>query len=183
MGNQTASYDFLKECLTIEVLRGRKEFSWVRVIRRCLSEHKKRYNFWWRVANYLYTKDGKFNKKIASRINRKLTFKYHTEIELGTQIGTGLLIGHHGGILVTNRATIGKNFNIRQNTTIGLKKNNNDRLTIGDNVNVGANSCIIGEKLIIGDNVTIGAMSFVNKDIPSDCIYYTEKISKTVFKQ
>jgi serine acetyltransferase len=46
-------------------------------------------------------------------------------------------------------------------------------LRIGDNVEIGANVCIVGE-INIGNNVTIGAQAFVNKDIPDDTIYYTE---------
>ena len=40
---------------------------------------------------------------------------------------------------------------------------------IGDNVNIGSNSCIIGE-LSIGDNVIIGAGSVVVKDVPSNVV-------------
>ncbi|MEB8564653.1 DapH/DapD/GlmU-related protein, partial [Salmonella enterica subsp. enterica serovar Lubbock] len=36
-----------------------------------------------------------------------------------------------------------------------------DFIIIGNNVDIGANTCIIGS-ITIGDNVTIGAMSFVN---------------------
>lgn len=48
-------------------------------------------------------------------------------------------------------------------------------LVIGDNVSVGANSCIIADSLSIGDNVTIGAMSFVNKSIPADSTFYNAR--------
>lgn len=40
---------------------------------------------------------------------------------------------------------------------------------IGDNVNIGSNSCIIGE-ISIGDNVIIGAGSIVIKDVPSNVV-------------
>ncbi|WP_243739111.1 hypothetical protein [Buttiauxella sp. JUb87] len=58
--------------------------------------------------------------------------------------------------------------NIRQNTTIGRKSSRGDiGITfIGDNADIGAHSCIIG------DNVTIGAMTFVNKDIPDNSVIY-----------
>lgn len=42
---------------------------------------------------------------------------------------------------------------------------------IGDNVDIGAHSCIIGD-INIGHNVTIGAMTFVNKDVPDNSIIY-----------
>lgn len=41
--------------------------------------------------------------------------------------------------------------------------------TIGDNVNIGSNTCIIGG-VSIGDNVVIGAGSVVVKDVPSNVV-------------
>jgi acetyltransferase-like isoleucine patch superfamily enzyme len=40
---------------------------------------------------------------------------------------------------------------------------------IGSNVQIGANS-VIAPGVTIGNNVIIGALSFVNKDIPSNCV-------------
>lgn len=40
---------------------------------------------------------------------------------------------------------------------------------IGSNVQIGANS-VIAPGVTIGDNVIIGALSFVNRDIPSNCV-------------
>ncbi|WCF12923.1 serine acetyltransferase [Edwardsiella piscicida] len=60
--------------------------------------------------------------------------------------------------------------------TIGVKQNDQaGKIYIGDNVEIGANCCIIGDDLHIGDNVTIGAMSFINKDIPANHTVYTPK--------
>ena len=80
-------------------------------------------------------------------------------------------------MVITGSVKIGKNFFIRQNTTIGIKTLGLDTydLIIGDNVSVGANSCIIADTLRIGDNVTIGAMSFVNKDIPEGTTFYNAR--------
>ncbi|CCK15710.1 Serine acetyltransferase [Cronobacter universalis NCTC 9529] len=52
---------------------------------------------------------------------------------------------------------------------------------IGDNVSIGASSCIIADQISIGNNVVIGAMSFINKDIPDNCTVVTEKT--TIIKQ
>ena len=41
--------------------------------------------------------------------------------------------------------------------------------TIGNNVNIGSNTCIIGG-ISIGDNVIIGAGSVVVKDVPSNVV-------------
>lgn len=68
-----------------------------------------------------------------------------------------------------------------QNVTIGQNKGSkNPFIIIGNNTKILTGSCIIGESLIIGDNVTIGAMSFINKDLPSNCTVYTEKTNKII---
>lgn len=79
-------------------------------------------------------------------------------------------------IVVRAESVIEKNINLGQNTTIGRKdsKNPGGKVFIGDNCDIGAHTCIIGD-IRIGDNVTIGAMSFVNKDMPGDSIVYSEK--------
>lgn len=51
-----------------------------------------------------------------------------------------------------------------------------DKTIIGDNVEIGAHSCIIGD-VRIGDNVIIGAMSFINKDIPENSVVYCDKVT------
>lgn len=114
------------------------------------------------------------------RVGNKILYKYHKlkfhhlkekygcNIPCETQIGDGLVIVHHGGIVINQGTKIGKNFKIRQNTTIGNDGVCNDNSPIiGDNVTVYANVVIFG-KIRIGDNVVIGAGSVVCKDIPSN---------------
>lgn len=85
-------------------------------------------------------------------------------------------INHYVGIVIRAECKIGKNLNIRQNTTIGRKDSSSDMgmTIIGDNVDIGAHSCIIGD-INIGDNAKIGAASFINKDIPGNCVVFTHK--------
>lgn len=82
-----------------------------------------------------------------------------------TKIGYGLYIGHGGPIVVNKTAVIGNNCNLSQFTTIG--SNCYCAATIGDNVYIGPNVCVI-EDVKIGNNVTIGAGSVVTKDIPDN---------------
>lgn len=77
----------------------------------------------------------------------------------------------HSFSTICNAKSIGENFTIRQNTTIGNKIDGRNDLvpTIGNNVIVGANVVIIGD-IKIGNNVIIGAGSVVLKDIPDNAI-------------
>lgn len=87
-----------------------------------------------------------------------------------TKIGKRCMIVHPIGTFI-NAKQIGENFCVRQNTTIGNKIDGRNDLipTIGDNVVVGANVCILGN-ITIGNNVIIGAGSIVVKDIPDNTI-------------
>ncbi|MCM1323831.1 MAG: serine acetyltransferase [Acetobacter sp.] len=71
---------------------------------------------------------------------------------------------HQVGIVISDRATIGKNCTIYQNVTIGRK--GEYAPTLGDNVTIYANAVVIGN-VHIGDNAVIGAGSIVLKDIPA----------------
>ncbi|WP_118986744.1 serine O-acetyltransferase [Photorhabdus sp. CRCIA-P01] len=170
-----SSIEHLKRCLMVEVVCSDiKKFTWGRAIRRTWQYPKRRFNFWWRIANYLYLSNK--TPKLAEYINNKLRSKYGCDIGLGAQIGVGLSIYHYVGLVITNRAIIGENFKVRQNTTIGVQSTYNDGgVTIGDNVTIGANVCIIGNYITIGNNVLIGAISFINKNISSNSVCYTPK--------
>ena len=179
---------FLKECLRVEVIGGKcKKFSWARALRHAWRQPKRRFLFWWRIASYLFETSGKRGKRLATIINRRLIRKYNTEIGLGAKIKPGLCIAHYNGIVISSYCEIGNNFLIRQNTTIGIKifgkKDDEYKITIGDNVSIGANSCIISDVLTIGNNVQLGAMSFVNKDIPDNCICYTKRTNELLIRE
>lgn len=122
----------------------------------------------------MYSDTKSFSRKAARKIQRKLISEYNIEIMLGAKIGVNPFIQHFTGIVISNKANIGDNMVIRQCVTIGVRKTDNHSGTIhiGKNVRIGANSCIIGDSINIGDNVIIGAMSFVNKNIPANTIFY-----------
>lgn len=174
----------LHECLRYEVMMSSKSFSWLRTIHKAFKCPERRYYFWWRIASYLYKTDK--SQYIAKRINRSISLKYGTEIQLPAYIGPGMIISHHHGIVINGAAIIGKSFRIRQNVTIGIsgssKNNTSPSIIIGDNVEIGANSCLISDSLKIGNNVTIGAMSFINKDVPDNCTVFTKKTNEIIVK-
>lgn len=96
--------------------------------------------------------------------NPKVNFYINSE----TEIGIGIVLMHPFSTII-NANKIGKNFYIRQNSTLGDKHSHYNRPYIGDNVICGANVNIIGG-VHIGNNVIIGAGSVVVKDIPNNSI-------------
>ena len=81
-------------------------------------------------------------------------------------IGKGFFI-EHGFSTIISAESLGMNFHINQNCTIGWSNAGAPR--IGDNVKVHCNSVIIGN-INIGDNTTIGAGAVVTKTIPDNCV-------------
>jgi serine acetyltransferase len=177
----------LRRFLLIEILGGAdRRFSWWKLWRRVAKGGSKNYLFWFRIAQYLYAKDGAFLRSMGKRINRRLIRRFGVEIMLGIEIGEGFLLGHPVGVVVNSGCLIGRNFVLRQNTTIGTTETEvgqHRNIIIGDNVDIGANSCIIGSGLRIGSNVKIGAMSFVNRDIPDNCTFVTVKQGRLIENQ
>lgn len=86
------------------------------------------------------------------------------------RIGGGVFLAHPYGTII-NASSVGENFSVRQCTTIGNKRDGDGRKgpTIGNNVTLGANVCIVGD-IIIGNNVVVGAGSVVVKNVPDNCV-------------
>lgn len=120
-------------------------------------------------------------KSIASRILRipyAVFYKAMTEvvlsleIPLSVDIGKGVKIRHGFGIVVHANASIGENVTLRQGVTIGAKHTGDHKAPkIGNNVEFGANSIVIGD-ISIGDNTIIAAGSVIYRDIPPNSIAY-----------
>jgi len=88
-------------------------------------------------------------------------------------IGKGLSLFHGHALVINQGVIIGEGCTLRNSTTIGHKKLADGSFSkcprIGNNVDIGANVCIIGD-VTIGDNVVIGAGSVVTKNILSNCV-------------
>lgn len=95
------------------------------------------------------------------------------EIPYTVRIGKNLFLAHGQALVVIHGATIGDNCVLRQSTTIGIKRNADGTYSrcpvIGNNVEIGANACIIGD-IRIGNNVVIGAGAVVVKNVPDNSI-------------
>ncbi|ELO0860328.1 LbetaH domain-containing protein [Citrobacter amalonaticus] len=86
---------------------------------------------------------------------------------------------------------IGDFADLKQGITIGLRTDSADAMiVIGDHVDIGCNSSILGGKVTIGNNVTIGAHSLVLQNIPSNTVYknkimpvYTSKLPQPEYQE
>ena len=81
---------------------------------------------------------------------------------------------HKGiGVVIGKGVKLGENVTIYQNTTIGDNFDGNYP-KIEKNVVIGANCVIVGN-ISVGMNSIIGANSFINKDVPANCLAYNKK--------
>ena len=122
--------------------------------------HCFRYSFWLRMSKWRG-----FWGVISRQLHKHYSIKYGIQIPASTKIGYGFYIGHGVGIVINGGTTIGNNVNISQFLSIGTNKRT--PATIGDNVYIGPNVCIV-EDVKIGSNTTIGAGSVVIRDIPEN---------------
>ena len=91
------------------------------------------------------------------------------ELNHKASIGPGLKLFHGTALVIHGGAVIGSHCTLRHCTTIGMKSSPDDVPLIGDHVDVGCNSVIIG-RIKIGDGAVIGAGSVVVKDVPAGAV-------------
>ena len=127
-----------------------------------------KYTLWMRLCAYLHAhKILKIFFLFAWLIYYHYQIKFSIAISYQEKIGTGLYIGHHGGIVTNAEAPIGANCNLSHGVTIGVTRRGEYKgiPVIGNNVYIGPGAKIIG-KVRIGDHAAIGANAVVNKDLP-----------------
>lgn len=95
-----------------------------------------------------------------------MSHQFCLDISYRMKLGKGFHMPHAQCIVISYKTVIGDNFTIYHSTSIGADRGNG--ATIGNNVYMGPNSCIVNDCLI-GNNVKIGAGAVVVKDIPDDC--------------
>lgn len=83
------------------------------------------------------------------------------------KIGKGFVI-EHGHSTVVHASSIGENFCVWQNVTIGKKDLGGPKPVIGNNVSICTGAVVIGD-IQIGDNVVVGANAVVTKSVPANC--------------
>lgn len=103
--------------------------------------------------------------------NALVKIAWGIEIPRAATIGPGLYIGHFGGIIVSSAAVIGENCNISHGITIGAagSRQHGGVPRIGNNVYIGPGAKVFG-RITIGNNVKIGANCVVHKDVPENAV-------------
>jgi len=92
------------------------------------------------------------------------------ELSYKATIGPGLRLFHGTALVIHEKAILGKNVTLRHCTTIGNRRETDDVPVIGDDVEIGCNSVVIG-RITIGNRAKIGAGSVVLHDVaPGDTV-------------
>lgn len=117
-----------------------------------------------RIAHFLWKRKLKFLALLTAAISKFLT---KIEIHPGAQIGERFFIDHGTGVVIGETTIIGDDVTIYQGVTLGGtgKETGKRHPTLGNNIVVGAGAKILGS-FTIGDYVNIGANSVVLLDIP-----------------
>ncbi|HTL48442.1 MAG TPA: serine O-acetyltransferase [Verrucomicrobiae bacterium] len=84
-------------------------------------------------------------------------------------IGPGLLILHFGAIVIHGGAVIGSDFTLHHEVTIGNRVSGGRAPRIGDRVMVGVGAKVLGD-ITIGHDVQIGANAVVLDDVPDHAV-------------
>ncbi len=123
----------------------------------------------YRIGNFLYRHHIKLLPDITKAIQLRI---FGCEISPYAKIGKGFRVYHTAGIVIGYDCEIGDNCEIFQNVTMGENRRITNRRImpkIGNNVSVFSGACLVGG-ITIGDNVQIGANSVVTKDFGSDIV-------------
>ena len=92
------------------------------------------------------------------------------ELPCEAEIGRNFKIDHFGGIIISGYAKFGDNCRIRSGVCVGLSRIEDPCApVIGNNVDIGIGAKLLG-RITIGDNVLIGANAVVTRSIPPNSI-------------
>lgn len=120
-----------------------------------------------RIGHFFY----KNKIPILPRLFRFLVFLlYNSDIPASVKIGEGTLFGHSGiGVVIHQKAIIGKDCIIGQGITIGGRSKNPTVPVIGDKVYIAAGARVLGP-ITIGNNVIIAPNAVVLEDVKDNTI-------------
>lgn len=115
------------------------------------------------------------NRIISILIRQHLISNNSCDISPLAKFGKSLSMPHPVGIVIGSGVVVGSNVKIMQGVTIGERsidsKSSHAYPIIGDNVQIGANSSILGN-LIIGHNSKIGAHALILQNVTNGTTVY-----------
>ncbi|WP_373269942.1 serine acetyltransferase [Mediterraneibacter gnavus] len=103
-----------------------------------------------KIMYYYYTR-----KK--NKVGMKLQFNIPPNV-----FDEGLVLNHHGTLIINAGAKVGKNCILHGNNCIGNDGKEQRAPIIGDNVDIGVNASVIGD-VYLADGIVVGANSVVTK--------------------
>ena len=141
---------------------------------KCAKENPGfKFTCWLRICTYLVKRPilKYFFYYWAKIVLNHYKYKFGIDMPISQKIGLGLYIGHFGGIVVGTDVIIGKNCNLSHGVTLGQVNRGRKKGSpiIGANVYIGVGAKVLG-KITIGNNVAIGANCVVVTDIPDKAV-------------
>ena len=99
---------------------------------------------------------------------RRVRNVYGIELPYSATVGRRVVIEHQSGIVIHGASVIGDDCIIRQNVTLGIKRETElDRAPhLGRGVSIGAGAVLLGG-IHVGEGASIGANAVVLKDVPA----------------
>lgn len=159
-GRQTWYFDYIRMTDDTELQKGH-------FIKDFVFQHRVRYMVYLRTSQ---STKNKFIKLFCEYKLYRLCRKYGIEIKTKTKIAPGFVMIHPYNITISPAAEIGRNCNIYKGATIGLSNGKYPGAPqIGDSVQIGINSTVIGG-IKVGNDVLIAPNTLVNRDIPDHSI-------------
>lgn len=97
----------------------------------------------------------------------RVVVEWFLGVELGWRVeaGLGLRLFHGTALVIHPDVKIGSGCTLRHATTLGTKVAGGAAPRLGNNVDVGSNSVVLGG-ISLGDGVVVGAGSVVVRDVP-----------------
>ncbi|HET8600590.1 MAG TPA: serine O-acetyltransferase EpsC [Segeticoccus sp.] len=123
----------------------------------------------YRLAHRLWEQPrGRLAGRMLSQLARAVT---GVEIHPGAQIGKRFFIDHGMGVVIGETAEVGDDVMLYHGATLGGRTMQRVKRhpTVGNRVTVGAGARILGP-VTVGDDVQVGANSVVVKDVPNGAV-------------
>ncbi len=137
------------------------EVTFTKTIRLLYNHPSLRLMFWFRLARWCKAKR---IPALPGLLYQRNLRRFGAELRLDTPIGGGLYIAHPVGVVISPDY-MGENCSVISAVTVGMR---NELIfpTIGDRVFIGAGARVLGA-ITLGDDVQVGANSVVIKDVPA----------------